>query len=90
MDKQYEPGLYRRYVVTVPYIDGVVDTSWHEYDRDEQAERDVALGKAVRAVLSDCSIAEICTWPLSDEYPYVVRDLLRHIATPLEAEHEQL
>ena len=48
-DKQYEEGLYRRYVAGEGIGDGA--THWYEYDRDEQAERDAALGAAMRKVL---------------------------------------
>jgi hypothetical protein len=40
-DKHYEVGLYRRYVAGEGIGPGA--THWYEYDRDEQAERDVRL-----------------------------------------------
>ena len=50
--KQYEEGLYRRYVAGGdPWDLPQGQTHYLEYDRDKQAERNEALGRAVRQVV---------------------------------------
>ena len=53
MSKQYEAGLYRRYVAG----EGLGDraTHWFEYDRDPAAERAVAAWESVRAAITLCA-----------------------------------
>ena len=55
MDKKYKDGLYRRVEVGIVDSEGnpQLGHGWYEHDRDEQAERNETLGKAVRKWLSE-------------------------------------
>ena len=50
MAREYEPGLYRRYVVAEgDPLDPAHSSCWHEYDRDMEAEHNEALGFVTRS-----------------------------------------
>ena len=51
-ERKYEEGLYRCYIERGG-DDGPGASHWHEYDRDEQAERAVATWERVAAWISE-------------------------------------